>query len=217
MLVLDANNTATVDGPTTSVSVSHTIGVGVNTCLFAVAVVRTNVSNLAATYNSVAMTKLGEINDGVETIVVFYLTSPATGAHTLTVTWTTNGAAKLLTRSYFSVNLGVPVLPGSFTTGTDPNGSISVPSQPGDIVLDCIGYSTNYASACTPGASQTVILDHQSAGSALHGAASVKDASTGTSTTMSWTAPTSVGAHAGFCIHAALPRTGVAISPSMIF
>lgn len=217
MLVLDATNTNTTDGPTTSVTVSHTIGAGINTCLFVVAVIKTGTPSPTATYNSVAMTKIGEINDTVETIAAFYMINPPTGAHDVTVTWTGNGSAKLLAISYFGVHLGVPFYPGSLTTALTPNGSISVPSMGNDIVLDCIGYSTNYASGCTPGAGQTLLLDHQSAASALHGAASSKPADVGTTTTMTWTAPTSAGSHLGFSIHAAGKRGGVAVSPTMIF
>jgi hypothetical protein len=154
----------------------------------------------------------------IPTIAAFYLVNPPTGTNNADVSWTNNGSCKILARSYFGIHKGVPVLPASLTTALTPNGSISVPSLPGDIVLDAIGYSTNYASACTPGAGQTLVMDLHSSGSALHGAASAMDANqAGITTTMSWTAPTSAGAHLGFSVHASPWRTGVAISPSMIF
>ena len=218
-LTLDANTTSIGVGSTNSHSFAHTCGTLYKGGLFLVVCLGSGSSftgNVTATYNSVAMTKIGEVLNAAANyslVAVFYLLKPSAGANTVAISWTGNAIAACVARSYSGVHPGVPIYPGSYTslTGAGTTPSLNVTSQPGDIVMD--GLSIFSTSGQAAGAGQTEILN-TTVISTMRGCASVEAGAA--SVTMSW-ASAAIHAYAAFSIHPASSGGRAAISPSMIF
>lgn len=226
-ITLDANTTHQYDSAAvTTRGFSHTVGTtGVNTVLFVLVGLRgttLTAPNMTATYNSIAMTSLGErVNtSGTPDVAVacFYMVNPPTGTNTVTLSWTGNAYIAAIARSYHNVNLSAPIRSGSFTstayTGTGP--SLSVASLNNDVVLDVLQFYTN---GTTPaeGGGQTLIYQTQGGVGDNGEFATSYELATTTSTTMSWTTDSGQSAYAAFSIAPAGNLGGVVVSPFMSF
>src|SRR5437870_3108907 len=118
-----AGNGAVVNG--TSVSYAHVIGSSAN--LLVVGILVSSSSDLitaAPTYNGVPMALAGKksmTTPGLERWVYqYFLTSPATGSHTLTVTAASSADIKVVSASYSGASLSPP---DDVITRWDPSGS----------------------------------------------------------------------------------------------
>ncbi len=218
-LTLDATSTGSSGSTVTSINLSHTCATMVGGCLFAVIVLKGagQPRTVSATYNGVSMTKINELSfpsaNGCS--AAFYLLNPSAGTHDIAFSWTDAAYPIMAGRSYSGVHQGVPVLPGSTTTST--TNSVSVPSLPGDIVMDVIGFNANSGAAATVGSGQTQFLNLTQGGGTVLGAASVEPGASG-SVTMDWSLTNNLSiAHIGWSIHYAGNYVAPAISPFMRF
>lgn len=93
-ITVGATTTGSTATTGTSVSFSHTISSG--EALVAGATMRYGVANCIndATYNGVSMTEAVRYTNGYST-VIYYLTSPSTGANTLSVSFDSNNRSKV--------------------------------------------------------------------------------------------------------------------------
>lgn len=158
----------------------------------------------AVTYNGVAMTLVPSSRavNGNHVTELWYLLSPATGAHNIAASWTGNSNVVIGAISYVGVDAVTPLGTANTATGSSTAPSVIVSSATGEVVIDCI--VTNSNPTYTAGSGQTKQWDNSSniptpnckgGGSTEAGAASV---------TMDWT----LGSSQLWCI------SSVAIKPS---
>jgi hypothetical protein len=148
-LTVDATTTKIVSAGATSTSWSHTVGtasknscliVGVSLALDGSGAAPTTIS---ATYNSVSMTKSGELNaeSGDTLVALFYMNRPSTGSNTVALSWTGSSIGAFYAVSLYNADFGSPIREGSYTTAVPTNAgtiSVAVPSNSGDIVFDVV-------------------------------------------------------------------------------
>lgn len=228
-LTLDTSTTTTFTNAT-SATWSHTIGTSKSRVgLFVAVANRDDASNgippqsYSATYNSVAMTKAGEVlgDTGDISVAMFYMVAPASGAHNVAVSWSGSypGLGACYAISYYGVDQGSPILSGSYTTTAEALAtsiSASVPSRAGLIVLDIMSMTLTFSTSetVTVGAGQTEIFNGEIQRTVRMGYKGSYEPATSTSTTMSWTWTNNfrrVGA--AFTVNAATGGTSPMISP----
>lgn len=227
-ITLDATSTGTKSNGT-SHSFSHTVGsAGRFPALFAAASLRddggSNPANISATYNSVAMTKVGEhIDAGTKlAVALFYLLKPTVGANTLAFSWTSVSLGGFYGISLYGVSYNNPIRTSSYTTlavtgSTTP--SIAVPSAVADWVLDVIAADAPFGGtvSMTVGASQTAIINGEIQNTVRMAHGGSYEAGATTSTTMSWAKSTSNTIMAGMSVVPASGARAVAVSPFLSF
>jgi hypothetical protein len=141
----------------TSATQAHTTGSGSNRLMLVSVKSRqaTGASATGVTYNSVALTKLGEVVNGTQIRTeLWYLLAPASGTHDVVVTL---NATALFSGDIVTLTGVDQVTPlGTLATGTGSSQapSVTVTSATGDLVLDFLGYISS-ASVAAPGSGQT--------------------------------------------------------------
>ena len=222
-ITLDATSTGTKTNGT-SHSFTHTVGsAGRFPVLFAAASLRddggSNPSNIAATYNSVAMTKVGEYVDAGYKLAValFYLFKPTVGANTLAFSWTSASLGGFYGISLYGVNYNKPIRTSSYTTAI--GASVAVPSAIGDWVLDVIAAQSPFGGSVsmTVGASQTAIMNGEIQNTVRMAYGGSYEAGATTSTTMSWTKSASDCLIAGMSVVPASGLQAAAVTPFLKF
>ena len=145
----------------------------------------------ALTYNGVALSLFGGFSDFQYNSEIWYLVAPATGANTLSVTFSGSGTYEmgLSAHSFTGVDQSTPLAAFTSGSGTSTTPSIAVSSAADQIVIDslCITHS----GTLTVGAGQTERSNFIGSGGTIrHGASTETGAA---STTMSWDNSTSQG------------------------
>ena len=186
----DATSTGGADFAT-SASWSHTIGSNIsNTVLVLIVGSHACSDDLAtsATYNSVAMTRLASEINNSNTIELWYLLNPSTGANTLAVNFDNSCSIATVATSYYNVNQTTPF--GTAVT-TDSAGSsvtsssLTVTSAANETVID--GLSTFFDTQ-TAGSGQTELgkMDRNPGGNQVT-ASSEEAGAASVDMTWSWT------------------------------
>lgn len=161
-IAFDASSTATTGSYSTSMSWSHTCTGTGTTGVLMVSVMELGDGVAPSvvtgiTYNGVALTKVNSAVQGTVQAELWYLKAPATGAHTIAVTFggTNNGWQHGVAGSYTGVDQTTPIEANNTGTGGTTSVSSSVTTLTnGAWVVDAFGkYDT--AGTPSPGASQT--------------------------------------------------------------
>ncbi len=108
-ITLDTNSYNSGSG--TSLTVSHTVGTGLNRVLIEAINIAGNPSTVSCTYNSVSMQQiLTNYNfGGSQYLVVFKLVSPAIGTHNIVCSWTGSLGWQSIGESYLGVSATAPI------------------------------------------------------------------------------------------------------------
>ncbi|KKM07793.1 hypothetical protein LCGC14_1730330, partial [marine sediment metagenome] len=187
--------TANGSGSGTSVTLSHTVANVANRVII-VGIATENTTSEAAgiptgvTYNSVAMTKLGDstfASTNSHAVSLWYLVAAATGANDIVASFSASmGDINLAAWSYNGVDqtnpMGTMVTDG--TTGTNP--SILVAGAVGDGAVCYINWEFDAADTITVGSNQTED-DNEGAVNLGSGGSHQTSATTFNFTTMEWT------------------------------
>jgi hypothetical protein len=195
-VAFDANATSVASGNSASpfTNGNLTIGAGSNRCLIVTAGFFGAVSAVSATWNGGAnMFAIGNaVNAGGGTIWMFGMVAPASGNHTISVSWT--GTAQFLAVNGVSFT-GCNQTGGATTfinattnTGASPPPSLTVTTPANDISVDLVGGNSGAPSAPT----QTVLY--------TDAANSFTGSSYGTTGSFSWTVPVGSWAEVGVAI-----------------
>jgi hypothetical protein len=150
----------------TSLTWSHTC-TGSNRLLVVGVAVGTTSSDASfvttATYNGVAMTSASKVHSNNQTngyIQMFYLVNPATGSNTVAITNNVScdlaGGSVSFTGADQSTPLGTPVT--NFGDGT--SGSVSVPTNVGDMVIDATCNGSGFSSGGSTQTNRWLINDN---------------------------------------------------------
>ena len=216
-----AVSSGTADGVST-ITISHTTGTGVNRLMLVG--VSSNSYNGARTISSVtftpsggtaaALTEVGHVeNEAGRLAAIYYLLAPPSGqAGTVTVTYSGSVAYGIVAgvANFAGVDQTTPL--GAFTSnvGTEAAAiSVSVATDPDDLVFDTVFLGAATLPSLTAGSGQT---QHWNANiDRARGVASTKLATT-TTTEMSWTP--SGGATAYYWAIAAVPINPAATGPT---
>lgn len=196
-IAFDAASSGATTAAASSLSWSHTTGTLTNGMLVVGVAVEdtssTDINITAVTYNGVAMTAVNgsQVDDGTTTInraKLYYLANPASGAHTVQVTFAgsvngiTGGAVSL---SGVANQAPEAVATNHVASGTTISTNISTLTS-GAWVVDVIGSGASSVSFTTSTSGMTERYDKFSNG--CGGAGSTKAPSATGATTMSWTA-----------------------------
>ena len=196
-IAFDAASSGATTASATSLSWTHTTGTLTNGMLVVgVAVEDTALADMtinSVTYNGVAMTAVAgsQVDDGTSTFnraKLFYLANPASGAHTVTVTFA--GSVNGITAGAVSLSGVAAQAPEAVATNHIGSGStistnISTLTS-GAWVVDVVGSGASSVSFTTTTTGMTERYDKPSNG--CGGAGSTKAPSATGATTMSWSA-----------------------------
>lgn len=142
----------------------------------------------SVTYNGVSMTEIDDTIQGFAHLSCHRLTAPATGAHTVAVTYAgVNDEAIAGAVSYTGVDQTTPVgtFAGAGSASTTP--SVNVSSASGELVVDAVYASVAISgNTLTVGSGQTARVDDEDAGSGF-GALGMSEEAGAATVTMSWT------------------------------
>lgn len=207
MSLVNFDNASTADNLASStLTFSHTVGTQDDMILL-VAVRTTGVVTISSvTYNGVALTFLNGASN-VARLEFWYLIAPPTGANNVVIT--TNIAATSIqggASSYYGVDQENPILNNNTAVGSSGALSVTVTSNPDDMVVDAAGQGAS--SVLTVGGSQTQRWNDTAGINTMSG--SDKEA-TSTSTTMTWS-----GSVSGRWISSALALSPVAPNRSSL-
>src|SRR5688572_24220878 len=187
-VVLDARNVA--PGTGTTQTLSHTIGVGMDRVLIVgVSVYNANKMVTSLTYGGTALTRIGFLDGGTGSndrrMEMWRMIDPPIGTANVVVTFSTSAKAVIGAASFFGVNTTAPH--GAFTSneGNTNLATVTVPSAPGELVIDCMAVQGN-ATTATVGAGQTQLWNDytRSVGGAVAGTASTEPGAA--SVAMTW-------------------------------
>ncbi len=131
------------------------------------------------TYNEVALTQAGTVSGVVPKLDIWYLIAPATGSHSIVITFSATVIALVGAVSWNGVSQSAPVGSFSSATGNDAVPTLNVASAVGEFVTDVV--SSSYTETVGPG--QTQRFNALEGG--LYGAGSTQPGAT--TVTMSWT------------------------------
>jgi len=149
-ITVDAETQNSATG--TSVSVSHTVGAGSNTILYALACSSANASGVitGVNYGAAGMTLVSSADGG--RIAVYRLLSPSAGSASLAASLDTSNDVVLFGVSLFGVD---QVTPDSGATFAYDSSGVTITSATGSLVLDIAGDASGRTSWTVTGA-QTV-------------------------------------------------------------
>lgn len=105
--VLDSANNGNSSTSATSLSWTHTCS-GSDRYLRVSIFFNGAHSNVSVTYNGVSMSLVDSVTDGTRVFYTYELVAPATGANTVSITWTTTRAVLGTSVSYTNVDQGSP-------------------------------------------------------------------------------------------------------------
>ena len=146
----------------------------------------------AITYNGVGLTKLANQNSTSDSVHLWYLKSPASGANNVVATFAGEGAMVFTAVSVIDADLVTTFGTVAKAGGTSTAPSATASSASGEMVLAFVGHSyAGGAATLTVGASQTEIANAESGSTGLYGRSAVSWEAGAASVTMSWTASTS--------------------------
>jgi hypothetical protein len=124
-IAFDSQNHSTNTGFGTTLS--FTVGAGSNRMLIVAVYEATPAVNTATvTYNSVAMTKIGQQIDSDRAISLWYLIAPTSGTHTVALTGSGSYTIAILAESYSGVNQVAPEASNTATVASASTISASV-------------------------------------------------------------------------------------------
>lgn len=156
-IVFDGASSA--DANATTVSFQHTTGAGLDRVLVVgVSIFSATKVVSGITYGGAPLTFLGALDGGAganaRRVELWHLVSPTVGASPVVVTM--SGGAKLVVgaATYFGVDPLGPVSGFFSAEGNGATAILTVPSQTGELVVDCIS-TKGAAVSITPGAGQT--------------------------------------------------------------
>ncbi|KKK64976.1 hypothetical protein LCGC14_2978790, partial [marine sediment metagenome] len=147
----DADSSGTGEG-VTSVTVEHTVASNADRLLLVG--LSTDVAEDGVTYGGAAMTLLGEASiSAVVGSVFYYLLNPATGANDIVASFVASGNMIVEATSWYGVDMDTPFGTMVGDTGTGTAVSVTVVTEAGDVVVDCV--SANDGPTVAEGADQT--------------------------------------------------------------
>lgn len=180
--------------PSSSLSWSHTC-TGADRILIVGIAQRNGRSVTAITYNGVAMTLIGTSGDTFTTISMYYLLAPATGANTISITFSSsdsdnNGMAV----SYTGVHQTTPL--GTFVSASNPGSgsttpSVTASSASGELVVDTVSVQSSATQSITVGSGQTQRNNVIGGATSSEVVGGMSEEAGAASVVMSWTAASS--------------------------
>jgi hypothetical protein len=154
-LTYDAASSGTGEG-VDSVTVEHTIASN-NDRLLLVGI-STDVVVDSVTYGGAAMTELGEASiSAVVGSIFYYLLNPSTGANDIVASFGASGNMVVGATSWYGVDMDTPFGTAVGDTGTGTAVSVTVVTEAGEFVVDCV--SANDGPTAAEGADQTERYD----------------------------------------------------------
>jgi hypothetical protein len=171
-------------------TVAGSVGANSNRCLIGYAGFRTiTPTSIAMTWAGTSMTQIGTtLSDGTDSIALFGLIAPATGAQTLSVSWTggTSNPVVLGAVSLFNCDQTTGWQNNTSATGTGTSASITITTTSGDMAI--AGHVNNNATGTSiaTGTSDWTETAFNGNYAQAHNAAS------GASTAVAWTLGSSV-------------------------
>ena len=146
-------------GATSLSHTGYTIGAGSDIYLIAIIglanATPSDVSNVAITWNSVSMTRLGTGIYNDVRVELFYLASPATGNHTAAATWTTGADAVLGLISFTGA-----ATPIDFATNSGSANPISTGAITADAAGATVGAGGQRSNLTSPSGGTSLYVDN---------------------------------------------------------